>query len=227
MNNKIFSIKFWSDNIEFWTIVTLQYYYYKLFKSSRKFQFKEEKYNYFYHRHNTTYKNERTIEIPIINRFVEEHSPKNILEIGNVLSHYFNVKHDVIDKYEIFNGVINQDVADFQLSKKYSLIISISTLEHVGWDEEPRDPQKIFLALKNLKDHLVPGGKLVVTIPLGQNPFLDKYLETGKIKFSENHYFKKISNENQWKEIEPNFPENKHGSCFSGTNTVFIGIYYE
>ena len=34
---------------------------------------------------------------------------------------------------------------------KYDLIVTISTLEHVGWDEEPRDPSKVLRAIENLK----------------------------------------------------------------------------
>ena len=43
--------------------------------------------------------------------------------------------------------MINQDVVDFKTNEKYDLIVSISTLEHVGWDEEPRDDKKISKAL--------------------------------------------------------------------------------
>jgi hypothetical protein len=42
---------------------------------------------------------------------------KNILEIGNVTSHSYPVTHDVLDKYEIADGVVNEDVTDYQPSK--------------------------------------------------------------------------------------------------------------
>jgi len=51
-----------------------------------------------------------------------------------VLSHYFAVKHDIVDKYEIAPSVVNEDLVNFKPGKKYDLIVSISTLEHVGWD---------------------------------------------------------------------------------------------
>ena len=44
-----------------------------------------------------------------------------LLEIGNVLSHYFKWDHDVVDKYEKVEGVINEDVVDFRPSKKYDI----------------------------------------------------------------------------------------------------------
>jgi hypothetical protein len=62
--------------------------------------FNGECYQYFYHWFNTTFKNERTIEIPIVCKFINESKNLEILEIGNVLSHYFEFKHDVVDKYE-------------------------------------------------------------------------------------------------------------------------------
>jgi hypothetical protein len=67
---------------------------------------------------------------------VKRYKERNILEIGNVLSHYFPVNHDIVDKYEKADGVINQDVVHFYSPKKYDLIVSVSTLEHVGWDED-------------------------------------------------------------------------------------------
>ena len=82
---------------------------------------------------------------------------RNILEVGNVLSHYFRVHHDVIDKYEKTNGVINIDAVDFDPPKRYDLIVTISTLEHVGWNENSRDSTKIPSAIENLKGLIIAG----------------------------------------------------------------------
>jgi len=95
--------------------------------------------------------NERAVEIPIIWHIVRENKGKRILEAGNVLSHYFRVDHDIVDKYERAEDVINEDVVNFQPSKKYDLIVSISTLGHVGWDENPKEPSKILKAIEHLK----------------------------------------------------------------------------
>ena len=75
--------------------------------------------------------------------FLEHHSSGKVLEVGNVLSWYGPVHHDVLDKYEVTSGVINQDVVDFVPRHQYNVIVAISTIEHVGWDETPRDPTKV------------------------------------------------------------------------------------
>lgn len=172
-----------------------------------------------------TWRGERAVEVPIIWEIVKKHHGKRILEVGNVLSHYFSVNHDILDKYEKAEGVINQDVVDFQPSEKYDLIVSISTLEHVGWDEEPRDPLKILRAIQNLKNLIASGGKMIVTLPLGYNSEMDKLLKEGKIHFTEQYYLKRISRDSKWIEVDWNDVwEAKFGSPFYAANGLIIGI---
>lgn len=179
--------------------------YHKTIKSSKTFVFQGNVYSYFCHQYNNSWKNERIVEIPIIWNMVKEYEGKRILEVGNVLSNYFPVSHDILDKYDRAEGVINQDVVDFKPSMKYDLIVSISTLEHVGWDEEPKDDNKILCAIENLKSCLASKGKMVVTLPLGHNPVLDKLLKEGKIPFTEFYYLRRNPadewNEVDWKDI--------------------------
>ena len=166
--------------------IIFEYYYHRIFMSRKTFIFNGKTYYYFVHKYNTTWKNERAVEVPIIWDIVREHYRwgKRVLEVGNVLSHYFRIFHDVLDKYEIAEGVINQDVVDFKPTWKYDLIVSISTLEHVGWDEEPKEPEKVLKAFENLKQCLNPGGKIIVTLPLGYNPELDELLKERRMKFT-------------------------------------------
>jgi ubiquinone/menaquinone biosynthesis C-methylase UbiE len=79
--------------------VSFWYNYYRIFKSWRKLRFQQKEYKYFYHKYNTTWRNERVVEIPIVWDIVKAYT-ENILEVGNVLSHYFAVNHVIIDKYE-------------------------------------------------------------------------------------------------------------------------------
>ncbi|MBM4241944.1 MAG: class I SAM-dependent methyltransferase [Euryarchaeota archaeon] len=216
-----------------WLILTFKCNYYKISRSSKKFLFKGDYYSYFYHRYNTTWRNERAVEIPIICKILKEYQNKQVLEIGNVTSHYFRFDHDIVDKYEKAYGVINLDVVDLRPSKKYDLIISISTLEHVGWDENPensteslQDPTKILLAVKNLKDCLVSGGKLIGTVPIGQNRYLDKLIRNGNLQFDEQYYLKRISKDNKWVQTNAEDAYTKeYDYPFFAANALFLGIY--
>ena len=142
-----------------------------------------------------------------------------------MLSHYFPVQHLVLDKYEKAPGVTNLDVVDFHPTEKYDLIVSISTMEHVGRDEEPREPSKILDALENLKRCSAPGGQIVVTLPLGYNREMDKLLENGKVRFTERCCLKRISRDNRW--IEGGYDEVRHAKYnapFPQANVIIIGI---
>jgi cyclopropane fatty-acyl-phospholipid synthase-like methyltransferase len=156
---------------------------------------------------------------------VREFRGKKVLEVGNVLSNYYYVNHDILDKYEIANRVINQDIIDLKKPNYYDLIVSISTLEHVGWDEDPRVPEKIITALNNLQDLLAPGGKIVVTLPLGYNTYMDKLLKEGKISFTERYCLNRISKDNRWREVKwDDIREPKFNFPFPFANLLVIGI---
>ena len=209
-----------------WVSNSLNYYYCKIFKSSKTFTFQGEIYSYLYHKYNMSWKNERTVEIPIVWKMLEKYNSQNILEVGNVLSHYFPVKHNILDKYEKGERIINQDIADFQSSEKSDLIVSISTLEHIGcWDKEQYEPQKIMQALENLKTVLSQGGKMIVTLPVGYNLYLDKLIKEGKIQFTEMYCLKRISAGNEWIEADWSDVQNiKYNTPFPSANGLIIGI---
>lgn len=172
-----------------------------------RFSFAGKKLSYFRHPYNHTWVNERAIEIPLVLYDVLETAPQHMLEIGNVLKYYYpTLTHKVVDKYEKVEGVVNKDVADLKMKQKYELIVSISTMEHVGWDETPRDPQKLLKSLNVLIDHLAPRGKLLITMPMGYNPHVDKLLGS-PMKFIKEHnikyhnYFFRRYWGNRWKQV--------------------------
>jgi hypothetical protein len=82
-------------------------------KRQWRFTFNERQYCYFYHPYHETWRNERAVELPIIWEEVEEHDAERILELGNVLSHYHYVHHDIVDKHEKGDVVMNLDIIDF------------------------------------------------------------------------------------------------------------------
>jgi len=173
-----------------------------------------------------TWHGERAVEIPIVMEMVGKYQGKNILEIGNVLSHHIKFEHDILDKYEIAKGVINEDVTDFKSEKKYDLIVSISTLEHVGWDEKPRDDLKIPRAIENLKTLITSrGGTIIITLPLGYNSALDQLLKDGIIRFSKQCNLVRISKGNEWKEASwEDVQGAKYNMPLPFANGLVIGI---
>jgi FkbM family methyltransferase len=130
------------------------------------------------HLYNRTWRNERAVEIPLALAFLERQTGP-VLELGNVLTNYGRHGHVVVDKYERRRGVLNVDVVEFRPEERFGAIVAISTLEHVGWDEEPRDPAKISRAVAHLRHLLLPSGRLFVTCPLSYNPHLDALITAG------------------------------------------------
>ena len=222
LNYDVFST--WlNNNDKFWT------WFYINFKTTRTFKFNGRKYNYFYHRNWITWDNERSVEIPIILEIVKKYKGKNILKVGNVLMNFFVFDRDIVDKYEKSKGVLNEDVIDYNPNKKYDIIITISTVEHVGWDEQPREPLKIYKAIDNLKRLLVPGGKIIITLPKGHNPVLDNLLRENKIPFTERYFLKRVSKNNRWKQVPWKKISNvKYGSYVRwSASAVIIGYIHK
>jgi len=176
-------------------------WYYKKFRSSDTFNFRGKKYHYLFHPYSCSWENERCVLLPIAWEIVQSFRKqgKNILEIGNVLPYVYAVDHDVLDKNEIVNGVINEDVVNFKTDKQYDLILSIFTLQYVGWDEVPRNPNRVLMALENLKRILTPGGLIIIMHGLGEHKEVDELLKNGTLKFEKQFYLMKTSGY-QWKE---------------------------
>ena len=81
--------------------------YYKIFRNGKSFTFRGKKTRYIYHIYNSTWTNERSVEISLAFDLMKKYENKKILEIGNVTSYYFNIHHDIVDKYEKGHKVIN------------------------------------------------------------------------------------------------------------------------
>lgn len=193
-------------------------------KKNQTFFFNGKQYNYFYGHYFYAWATERTIEIPIFSDIVSHYKGKLILEIGNVLSHHQSIDHRVVDKYEKGEGVINADIVDFKLPTKFDLIISISTLEHVGWDEQPKDPRKIVMAIDNIRSLLSESGEFWMTIPLGYNKYLEGLLIHGGIDLSAIYFMKRISRDNSWIECPWNQVKSvRYGYPYNNANGLLIG----
>lgn len=189
------------------------------------FDFGGKTYRYFLPLDSTARRCERAVELPIAWDRVRRVDPAKTLEVGNVLSNFFPVRHLVVDKYEQVPGVVNEDVVEFSPRRSYDLIVSISTLEHVGWDEPgPRDPPKVLRAIEKLRSHLTEGGELFVTFPRGWNSELDRFISEGRIPFSQRRCLKQVSADNHWEEVDCDDLEGvAYGAPFPHANGITIG----
>jgi hypothetical protein len=172
---------------------------------------------------------ERAIEIPIVFDYLYGcKTTDRILEVGNVLSYYESetsqVARKILDKYEIGANVINEDLMDISNGERYDVIVSISTVEHIGqnWDEyvkqgykvisteesTPRDLEAPLQAIAKIYSLLDNSGRAMITVPFGKLTdgfwyiqFSQDYLEKLITKYNlpqeslEVTYFKRIASE--------------------------------
>lgn len=173
-------------------------------RSSQSFTFADRTYAYFHHSYNLTWLNERCVEIPIIRDLVQSAKNAKLLEIGHVLRHYdTTLTHPVVDRYEASDlaNLFQEDAETFRGTPPYDLIVSVSTLEHVGWDESPRDEDKIRRTLSHLRELLSPTGQLIFTAPIAYSPPLDKLIDEGE-GLIERRCLQRINARNEWMETD-------------------------
>jgi SAM-dependent methyltransferase len=191
----------------------------------RRFRYDGREYPYRLERYRVTWLNERSIEIPLALEQLRGHHPSAVLEVGNVLRHYVSSPHRVVDKYERAVGVENIDVLEISPENRYPLILSISTLEHAGWDEFPRDPDKAAAAIQHLQRCLAPGGRLFFTVPLGWNPPLDQALTGARLGLTRIDCLVRTG-EREWRQVPWGTQgTRRYGAPFPWANAIVIGIY--
>lgn len=153
-------------------------------------------------KHNNYPPSERAVEIPIACNFIAGLKDKSrLLEVGNVLQYYPELiptdiaeiqARRIIDKYETAVGVDKIDLMDVDPEEKYSGIICISTVEHIGQGSDPSeaygedlekyDWQGPLKAIAKIYDLLSDNGRALITVPFG------KFLERGwYIQFSQDY----------------------------------------
>lgn len=185
----------------------IQLFYLKKAHSTETFDFNGKKYLYLFHGRvagaGPSWKNERCVNIPVMWEAIEEYrrNNKKVLELGNVISYALDIDHDVIDKYELMDGIINEDIVDFKPAIKYDLIVSVLCLQSVGWDEVPKDPPKLLRAVENMNNMLAPGGIMMISVGWGWNQYFEKLILDGDFKFDKQWYLKKEKGF-KWREVQ-------------------------
>ncbi|MFQ5889817.1 MAG: hypothetical protein ACE5JR_07165 [Gemmatimonadota bacterium] len=213
------------------------YMYFRLFKSRRHFALTGRRFRYLYRWYNRTWRNERCVEVPLVWERVREHSGDRILEIGNVLGHYFRVEHEVVDKFEAADGVLNEDIVTVDLGKRYDLIVSISTIEHLGWNENKYlgdgrtettpDPGRILAAVENITRHLAPGGTFMFTVPVGYSPYMDEVLTEGRLPLDDMLCLRRCSRDNRWEAVAwEDVLGLRFDAPYTGASGVVVGVIH-
>ncbi len=188
----------------------------------RSFEYEGRRYRYMFHPYGATIHGERVVEVPIALWELRQHMGGRVLEVGNVLSHYTQCTHDIVDKDERAPGVKNLDILDYHPPRPYDFIISVSTVEHIGWNE--RAPENAIRALIHMRHLLAPSGRMVVTIPWGQNTALDQYLQDPACVFSSLRYMKRTSWRNTWVQIDGRGVQGiRYGHPYAFANLLVLG----
>ena len=185
-------------------------------------------YSYFLHPYNHTWSNERAVEVPVAVRLLNSDKNATVLEVGNVLSHYFNLRHIVLDKYERswLRPVVNQDLLEYKPMQRFDQIVSISTIEHVGWDETPRIEEAVLSGFRKVRSLLAPGGRALITVPVGYNTYLDRHVPDLIDHKTTLRCLKRIAKDNQWEEVDLRDALScKYGAPYNNANAVvFVSL---
>ncbi len=147
---------------------------------------------------------ERRVEIPFALEFLRSNvkPDTSLLEVGNVLSQYTSMAHVTVDKYDRQSGIHCQDVVDFAPEQRFDVAISISTLEHVGFDEDVVDLEKFERAFWHIMDRcLNEGGWFLLTVPLGYHPEVDRAVLSGNLGVGTVQILKYSSPLGTWHEL--------------------------
>lgn len=176
--------------------------------------------------------NERTVEVALALDFVKRYATQEsrALEIGHVLRgpNKFAMEvadsfgsYDTLDKFERSPGVLNEDLRTFD-RKPYDIVISVSTLEHIGVDEK-EDPSEAIIGFAKAWDLMTGIGGFFFTIPTGFNLALERHLVYGGAQMALGA-MKRVSQDNEWAEIRPEEAITlPYGRPYKHGNAVLIG----
>jgi hypothetical protein len=171
-------------------------------------------FSYFHHPYNLTRENERIIEVPLGQFFINTFGYE-ITEVGAVMGYYgFNCK-EVIDTHDPLPGVIKVNAA-YGVDYANKNVLSISTIEHFKSDEYNNisDNDSIFFLEKVISS----AKNFLITWPLGHNLLLDNYVKnSNKIPF---FIMKRLSKDNQWEKEKTNNFSYLYNSPFPYANAI-------
>ena len=168
------------------------------------FIFNVQNYEYLRHAYNQASLNMRTVEVPIVLDYISK-GPRfgYVLEVGNVLSHYVPATWDIIDQYEEAAGVKNIDIMQVS-GGRYELIVSISTVEHIGYDKRANTAKYTLIEIvTHIRSLLAPDGKLLITVPLGFRKDIDEAVSADQAAIGR-YMYQSDAVSNSWEQCDLN-----------------------
>lgn len=140
------------------------------------------RYRYCDHLHNAARTNERAVEVPMALGWIDRQQGRG-LEVGNVLLHYRPAgTWTVVDAFDETEGVVQVDIVEYSPAERFDWIVSVSTVEHIGWDYDPPDPDRALAAIEHMRALLAPTGQMLVSFPSGHHPQLDRAVMSGELE---------------------------------------------
>lgn len=145
--------------------------------------------------------NERDIELPFGFEALSR-AEGRVLEVGNTSQRSYPdlPLRDIVCRYDELGGrypVYHEDIISWDAGVRYDLIVSLSTLEHVGHDyDEVMDNGKAIRAVVHCMQLLVPGGEFVFTIPCAFHGSLEFWLVDRP--WEQMAMMERVSTENEW-----------------------------
>jgi len=179
---------------------------------------------YFCHPYNNARINERTIEVVLGLRYLQEHP--DLFEVGATLPYYVKTKHEVIDPWD---AMATQKVDAAKSNFLSKNVLSISSVEHFGlsqYGKEKVNPRKSIEFMEMLIE--VSKGFLI-TFPTGFNKILDAWVSQSSTKMQVISYVKRSQNPIVWESVpfSTNLPmQYEYGKPFHCGNCLIV-LYKE
>lgn len=153
--------------------------------------------------------NERNIELPIAFWFIENYN-NDLVEIGEVTPFYRDPQHPV---YDLSSQLEERRKDLFDIDLKGKNVLSISTVEHVGFGDygNAPEPHMALEAIKYIKKHTK---KYLITYPVGYNTELDDDLMHTKHKY----FLMQRDEHNKW-----TMCDHKHMDLFKYNSPYYAG----
>jgi hypothetical protein len=185
---------------------------------------------YIDHPYNGTITNERTIEVAFGKRYLNEFN--DIIEIGAVMPYYGHDSHLIYDPYDTHPKSLKEFAENIDVKDKN--ILSVSTIEHMGGAEGHGGSfraEKPYTSVEFLERLLSDAKSFLVTLPVGQNTYLDSYFKACLNKYQWFAFEKMSQTPPLWISNNTSTIYNRHyGYPFPASNAVLIltkGIKYE